>query len=295
MRSPHRRHELPFLYKYMSAEVACIVLETGKLRWSSPLIFNDPFDVPPALELPFNEGDIAAALEQRIREYVLGTAEPVAPWAIELANAARSQPPHKRDLLLHIIHASVPDLLEQGRRAIAGFQSGWTEKVKHLRILCYSANGDSPLMWAHYASGRAGVVLQFASSDERDSSSLLATPVIYREEPPKVPLLDRWVRSFLQEEAPDWNEYFHEYYYVKNVDWKYEQEYRSITASLEESDALHTDVPFIPEDLTGVILGPAISSDQEAMVRMNLGRYPNVQLYRAREDHLSRRVVADLV
>jgi hypothetical protein len=72
MRSPHRRHELPFLYKYMSAEVARIVLETGKLRWSSPLIFNDPFDVPRALELPFNEADIAAALEKRIREMCSG-------------------------------------------------------------------------------------------------------------------------------------------------------------------------------------------------------------------------------
>jgi hypothetical protein len=150
-------------------------------------------------------------------------------------------------------------------------------------------------MWAHYASGRAGVVLQFASSDERDSSSLLATPVVYRSEPPAVPLLDRWIRSFLHEEAPDWNEYFHEYYYVKSVDWEYEQEYRAITASLQEPDALYTDSPFIREDLTGVILGPAIPSDAESMVRLHLGQYPNAQLYRAREDHLSRRVIAEPV
>ena len=33
------------LYKYVTVNTAKIVLETGKLRWSSPFMFNDPFDV----------------------------------------------------------------------------------------------------------------------------------------------------------------------------------------------------------------------------------------------------------
>lgn len=99
----------------------------------------------------------------------------------------------------------------------------------------------------------------------------------------------------MREEDPDWSEYFHEYYYVKGEEWKYEQEYRAVTSSPDESDQLFMDDPFIPEDLTGVILGAAISSEAEAAIRQHLHRYPNARLYRARSDHRTRRVVADPV
>jgi hypothetical protein len=47
----------------MSAEVAEIVLSNNTLRWSSPLLFNDPFDVP---------REVAHGLEpQQIKEAVI--------------------------------------------------------------------------------------------------------------------------------------------------------------------------------------------------------------------------------
>ena len=45
-RSPSRRHGRKTFFKYMPLKTAEIVLSTQKLRWSSPLNFNDPFDVP---------------------------------------------------------------------------------------------------------------------------------------------------------------------------------------------------------------------------------------------------------
>jgi hypothetical protein len=56
-------------------------------------------------------------------------------------------------------------------------------------------------MWAHYTENHTGAVLQFESNDERDSSFLIATPVIYQADPPTLPSLDRWVRSFLSEDT----------------------------------------------------------------------------------------------
>lgn len=46
MRSPNRRHDLPLLHKYATASTAKAILQSSTLRWSSPLLFNDPFDVP---------------------------------------------------------------------------------------------------------------------------------------------------------------------------------------------------------------------------------------------------------
>ena len=45
--SPNRRHDRRFFYKYVAACTARIVLASRKLRWSSPVLFNDPFDNHP--------------------------------------------------------------------------------------------------------------------------------------------------------------------------------------------------------------------------------------------------------
>ena len=44
-RSSNSRHDRRFFYKYMSAETARIILANRRLRWSSPILFNDPFDI----------------------------------------------------------------------------------------------------------------------------------------------------------------------------------------------------------------------------------------------------------
>ena len=50
-RSPNRKHERRYFYKYVSAKTAKIIISTRKLRWSSPVLFNDPFDVTQELRL----------------------------------------------------------------------------------------------------------------------------------------------------------------------------------------------------------------------------------------------------
>ncbi len=63
--SPRRRHDRQFFYKYVTVKVAKIVLTTRKLRWSSPLLFNDPFDVTQELRLNFDEAKLNTVLTDR--------------------------------------------------------------------------------------------------------------------------------------------------------------------------------------------------------------------------------------
>ena len=42
---PNQPHNRPSFCKYVSAEVAKVILINKTLRWSSPLLFDDPFDV----------------------------------------------------------------------------------------------------------------------------------------------------------------------------------------------------------------------------------------------------------
>jgi hypothetical protein len=63
-RSPNRCHDKGSLYKYASAAVVKTILVTRRLRWSSPLLFNDLFDVTQELRLNFDEAELSAVLAE---------------------------------------------------------------------------------------------------------------------------------------------------------------------------------------------------------------------------------------
>jgi hypothetical protein len=57
-------------YKYMPAATAKLVLRGRSLRWSSPLIFNDPFDFPRELAFGFSPSDLQLATGEVFAEYL---------------------------------------------------------------------------------------------------------------------------------------------------------------------------------------------------------------------------------
>ena len=64
-RSPNRLHDRSSFFKYSSASTARLVLENKTLRWSSPSLFNDPFDVPRELSFGITPVEINDALARR--------------------------------------------------------------------------------------------------------------------------------------------------------------------------------------------------------------------------------------
>jgi hypothetical protein len=73
-----RRH----FFRYTTAETARLNVDSRKLRWSSPLLFNDPFDYQTGFAFPFcavetvPEGvEVQSAISQS--ELLLETAEPL--------------------------------------------------------------------------------------------------------------------------------------------------------------------------------------------------------------------------
>jgi hypothetical protein len=70
VRSTNRLHERQSFFKYMSAATARIVLTNRTIRWSSPVLFNDPFDVPREMSFGLTPADIVAALGRRIANLI---------------------------------------------------------------------------------------------------------------------------------------------------------------------------------------------------------------------------------
>jgi hypothetical protein len=76
VRSPNRRHDRQYFYKYVSAETAKKVLTTRKLRWSSRILFDDAFDVTQELRLNFGVAELTAALVEEMAD-LIATGGPV--------------------------------------------------------------------------------------------------------------------------------------------------------------------------------------------------------------------------
>ena|ERR1700724_1380875 len=70
MRSPNRTHQRQSFVKYMPADTAGIVLSSRALRWSSPTLFNDPFDVPRELSFGLMPAEIVEAPAQRMSDLI---------------------------------------------------------------------------------------------------------------------------------------------------------------------------------------------------------------------------------
>ena len=291
-RSRNRRHDVPLLFKYASAPTAMTILRSGSLRWSSPLRFNDPFDTRRNFELPFTNAKFCEAVVARFESYLAGEGTPRTPQskllleALRLAEKTTPVPKLLNVLRNTLSMTSLP--LETARHQ---FREVWSERIPGMRILCFSSDPESPTMWAHYAGGFTGAVLGFESSDDRDSPWLLARPVVYRNEPPSLPPVETWVKTFLGEAEIDSEVYLSEYYYVKSPDWSYEKEYRVPSDCRTGEQGPFSDYQFFPEDLREVILGPSfLESDATEVKAIVSANYPAAQVRRAHLDHINRRV-----
>jgi hypothetical protein len=128
-------------YKYVTGEVARTVLATRQLRWSSPLLFNDPFDVRINLELPFATAELQRAVTHRLADMLeAGTPlrEPRLAAMQQLIRVSR-----RDDLLAQIVEdfrrwpADGVDL-----PAMAALQGHWERLRPDMRILCLSGVPD---------------------------------------------------------------------------------------------------------------------------------------------------------
>ena len=199
-RSANRRHDRQFFYKYMTAKTARIVLSTRKLRWSSPLIFNDPFDITQELRLNFDEAKLNAVLNDRWISLIEqgGPSDSVKNpiFATSLRMTLSLSPAMRREIVDDLRRETVtttPGQIE----ALAELKNMWRGLVPLFRVMCLSEANDITPMWLIYADRYKGVVLEFSAVDQLDSIFLVARPVVYQDAPPAIADPETWVSCLL--------------------------------------------------------------------------------------------------
>jgi hypothetical protein len=80
-----RRH----FFKYTTAETAKLIISSRKLRWSSPLLFNDPFDHQTGFAFPFTGEEFSRAFIEASLRTIFGDAPFNPPHKTKYGDVAR--------------------------------------------------------------------------------------------------------------------------------------------------------------------------------------------------------------
>jgi hypothetical protein len=276
-------------FKYMTVKVAKIVLVNYTLRWSSPLLFNDPFDVQRNFSLGFDFEELKEPLLNELKKLISSDSIPdlsSKPHIERFVNRMRRNPN-----IQNIVFQELPQWIEQDtqsaeRGACQNMKKKWSELVPQFRILSLSAINDNPLMWSHYSDSHRGVVLELQGINHLDSPWLIAQPVTYQDSPPMAATKQEWIKSITGQKRLNHDkwQFYAPYTLTKTTDWEYEKEWRVVSFMRPGESGLYADYPFNPPEVRSVYLGCEIS-DEDSNDIISLLNYDlsHVRAYRAKK------------
>ena len=242
-------------YKY-APEERTDILQNRLIRFTQPFALNDPFEAKPHFYKLGSKEEFAKNYAEAIRRF------PIRVWddyrkaigndsgRFALANKVKNDPDYAEWLYTNLHKRNPQDLLPNLREKSYGLHN-------EFGILSLSEKRDNLLMWAHYAGGHTGFVLELDSSHDffKGSVSLpgFAKPerVEYR--------LERHQMTF---EATSKEAAMQDIFFIKGSDWEYEKEWRYLKnltdAHKKIINANSPDVYLFrlpPKCIIGVILG----------------------------------------
>jgi hypothetical protein len=281
------------LYKYMTIEVAQIVLVNRTLRWSSPVLFDDPLDVKRQFDLGFPIEELVSPMIEELN-YIYQNKDlshiknnSVFNYITSLFNE------RVPDEVKNEFYREILDLVRSGvfnsQKWVDELNKEWKKLIPEMRILCFSEKPNIVSMWASYGGNHSGAVCEFISQKHTDSPWLLAEKVTYTDDPMLIATPKEWAKSALGIEPLDYTKIFERYGCVKTTDWAYQQEWRVFSFKRPHEDGLHSDYQFAPTDLRAIYLGYKTDNDTivtiKGLLRHGLG---HVELFKAEPNEASR-------
>ena len=199
---PYPEHTKERFFKYTSASTALKILETSAVRYSSPLLFNDPFDVQSGLHFGFEINSLPEKVFQRIEELVASDTRPVPQEGSLLGEAItimwenKSTHGFPRKDILNLVHPHLVGLKDQIIQWQSEYQNvWWNDFLPRLHVFSVAEDSDNLLMWSHYGDYHAGVVFSFRVLPQEDNPLCIASPVVYRNTPPSFFTEQQWLET----------------------------------------------------------------------------------------------------
>lgn len=278
-------------YKYTDIRTAELILDNQSFRFSSPLKFNDPFDIQNDLTPSFDLNEFPVIAMSMIEEYIkndypISNPEDGFAKAILFMRSCAKTQGYKKSDIERITYPLLGHLIGEVEYLISQVNAHWQKSMKDSRVFCVTEDNDNLLMWAHYAENHTGVVFELATMPEFDTPLSVARKVKYTNKPVEFYSLEDLVKWMLFGIEPDASRLqYSNHAYRKSSVWSYENEWRVVDmCHYERKQDLFVDHKFIPKQLQKIFFG--CKSDEDNIRRLsNKAKDINgdVEIYRARK------------
>jgi len=273
-------HNRKSFYKYVPAEVAKSILLNKTLRWSSPLLFDDRYDVTRELAADIKHSEIQLHVIDNLQQLVKHNKLPEGLNSRALIMFRLFKMAHINNALDEIVdELRRSNDIETHSPALSELKEIWQQWLPTYRILCLSASNNIPLMWSKYADNHKGVVLEFACLKEFDAPWLIAKPVLY-EDRPSLLNGEGWGRLLTLEQDEAVKYLFNESCYTKTTDWAYQEEWRVVSFKRAYENTQDSYYRFYPQTLSAIYFGSeAVSVDKQNILSLLKYDLSHVNVY----------------
>lgn len=186
------------LYKYAPMENAWQLLASGHVLWSSPLLYNDPFDTGWDTLWPVRTDECVAKERALFCRALLDPSI----WPVDISSGPKrllemirseidSKPEESRGEHLEKMLSSLFDERNVPEEAI----TAQTDLIRRLRVFCLSEEKLSIPMWSHYADHHRGVVLGFDTEAIEMAWKVPIEKVSYVSQMPCLIDVDAWCQK----------------------------------------------------------------------------------------------------
>jgi hypothetical protein len=266
----------------MSAKTAQIILRNRTLRWSSPIEFNDPFDIPREILFGIDTIDIQKAASECFIEIIKNPPDQTIdlnPKIQLILEAVKNADPDIKKNIINEIE-SMPNDASIDASSLEKLKTIWRGFIPEFRVLCLCETNDTVSMWYHYADKYKGVVIEFDCNDDLDSAWLVAEPVKYVDVIPEISSAIGWARILLKSKEKAIETLFKVCAFSKTPDWSYEKEWRIASFKRPHETGTVSDYKFNTKEIKSVYLGPLIEQNHKSdLLKILNDNFPDADVY----------------
>jgi len=286
-----KTHDRESFCKYTSAHVAILILKNFAIRWSSPELFNDPFDCAHPFDYGFEIAEAKKPYVEECLKIVYG--EELLPGDIN--NTAykglidfrnnTDKLKHKKLFEEHLCN-HFDNATKATKKTICDVNKSWERINPTRRILCVTEDHDNILMWSHYADFHRGAVISIACIEEESTALCAAEKVIYSDFTPSIfPTIASCVKEMTGQIKFNIDNFYKRFVLTKSSQWAYEKEWRVITYRGISQGEFHFDNKLLPQEIAAIYLGCKISSDdKEQILGLVTGKLSHVKVFQGSKD-----------
>lgn len=282
------------LSKYCTAATAIDILNSHNLRWSSPHLFDDPFELDHRTGLSF---DPRALLDEVIRTTIAMIFSPSTPHGNSplisgirrWRDDGRFSSPSDAEAsatLLELLSKMVDLRMED----IDTIMSDWRRFTRQQRICCFSAKPDNLNCWLKFANNHRGAVIRFNSENlVSDAPSRKAQAIEYKNFRPEITTLKEQLTAVIHNLRLDEQKLFLEKLLTKSLTIRGEQEWRCFHDAANEISTRNNndrgwfdDRPFDKGAINAIYLGAYMSADnKKILVELHKEHYAHAKIFQA--------------